>query len=149
MPPTLLTLPQLARVIEVEYRTLHKWVSRGLLRPSMQASGGIGVPNLFNEHDAVLAKILGDLRRAGMSLELVEKTAPLLEAHRAELLGGAFVLVNGKIEITRDLRKAQAALHEDGWTLVYHSAYARREVRLAVAALIATSPVESPAVAAA
>ena len=134
LPPTLLTLPQLARVIEVEYRTLHNWVTRGLIKPSMQESAGIGIPNLFDEDDAVMAKILGDLRQAGMSLEMVERAAPLMHERRPELLSGSYLLVNGKVEITTDSARAQDAINDDGWTLVYNSDYARRFVREHLAA---------------
>lgn len=129
LPPTLLTLPQLANVIDVEYRTLHNWVVRGLLPPSLQASAGSGVPNLFDTDDAILAKVLGDMRHAGLSLDTVERAAPVLQRHREKLTKGAFMLLNGTIEVTTDEKRAQEAVNNDAWTLVYNSEHAIAAVR--------------------
>src|SRR4051794_16474337 len=43
------TLPQLSKLLDVQYRTLHSWVERGLLEPSVQKSRGTGTRNLFDE----------------------------------------------------------------------------------------------------
>lgn len=129
MSPTLLTLPQLASLIDVEYRTLHNWVSRGVLSPSLQSSAGSGVPNLFDGDDAVVAKVLGDMRRAGLSLETIERAAPVLREHRQQLVRGAFVLVNGAISVTTDEPTATAAVASDAWTLVYNTDHAVASVR--------------------
>lgn len=140
LPPLLLTLPQLARVVDVEYRTLHSWVSRGLLVPSLQVSEGTGKPNLFLVEDAVVAKILADMRELGLSLEQLQEAAARLPEHRDELMEGAFVLVNGKVEVTRDRATAEAALENDGWTLVYRSNHAVEAVRDQLAEVVAGRP---------
>jgi DNA-binding transcriptional MerR regulator len=125
----LLTLPQLARVVDVEYRTLHSWVNRGLLAPSLQVSAGTGVPNLFGLEDAVVAKILADMREFGASLEQMQAAGEQMAEQQDELMEGAFVFVNGKVEVTRDAGFAQKALDSDGWTLVYRSEHAVTAVR--------------------
>jgi DNA-binding transcriptional MerR regulator len=130
----LLTLPQLARVVDVEYRTLHSWVARGLLTPSMQVSAGTGTPNLFALEDAVVAKILRDMREVGLSLEQLQAAGECLHHHREALLDGAFVLINGKVEVTPDAALAHAALESGGWTLVYRSQHAVESIKTRVTA---------------
>ncbi len=131
MASRLLTLPQVAEIVEVEYRTLHSWLRRGLLRPSCQESSGIGVPNLFSAEDAVQAKVIADLRRSGLSFDLLNQTAEQLDQHPAALMTGCAVLVNGTVSIV-DEDHAAAAVKSESLTLVYNTAYAVRHVRSAV-----------------
>lgn len=93
-----LTLPQLAEVAEVEYARLHSWLKRGLVQASIQPSTGTGRPNLFSREDALRARILGDLDRAGVSFKSLEKTAEKLNAHREFLQGEGVLSVNGTVE---------------------------------------------------
>lgn len=93
-----LTLPQLAEVAEVEYARLHSWLKRGLLRASVQTSTGSGSPNLFSSEDALRARILGDLVRAGVSFKSLQKTAEKLNAHSEFLQGDGVLSVNGSVE---------------------------------------------------
>jgi DNA-binding transcriptional MerR regulator len=81
--------------VGVEYRTLHSWLKRGLLAPSLQKSGGIGIPNLFTREDAIKAKVVADLRHAGLSFERLHETALTLEQKPAALTEGAMVLSTG------------------------------------------------------
>src|SRR6266511_2356234 len=46
-PDRSFTLPQVAAVADVEYRTLHLWLRRGILTPTKQAASGSGSTNLF------------------------------------------------------------------------------------------------------
>lgn len=60
------TLPELASLVDIEYRTLHTWVRRGVLAASCQEAQGSGTRNLFDCSDALEAYVLADLRRAGL-----------------------------------------------------------------------------------
>lgn len=66
--PALVTLPQLAERVGMEYRTAHLWVSEGLIVPSYP-SDGTGHPNLFVEADVERAGRLARLREAGLSVD--------------------------------------------------------------------------------
>lgn len=70
-----LTLPQIAKRAGVQYRTLHSWVERGMLRPSVFQSSGSGRPNLFSERDAHVAEGLAALRSRGLGIEALELVA--------------------------------------------------------------------------
>lgn len=47
-----LTLPQIADRLGAPYRTLHSWVERGLISPSVHRAAGTGRTNLYSEADA-------------------------------------------------------------------------------------------------
>jgi DNA-binding transcriptional MerR regulator len=129
--PGLLTLPQVARLIGVEYRTLHSWLKRGLLRPSVQVSSGTGVPNLFSFRDVVRAKVVADLRQSGLPFEKIEEASSQLEHHSTALTEGAMVLVNGSVSVVDD-QAAYLAIKRESLTLVYDTAHAVRDVSSAM-----------------
>jgi DNA-binding transcriptional MerR regulator len=131
--PGLLTLRQVARMIGVEYRTLHSWLGRGLLRPSVQFAGGSGVPNLFSARDAVRAKVVADLRHSGLSFEKLGQASIQLEDHATALTEGAMLLVNDSVSVLDD-EAAYAAIKQDSPTLVYDTAHAVRNVTAAMPA---------------
>jgi DNA-binding transcriptional MerR regulator len=117
VPPDMpLTLPQVAEVAEVEYRTLHNWVKRGLLEPSFHASTGAGSPNLFSFQDALKARILGHLRSAGIDLEMLERTAhglkkiPELKSENTLLLNGSLSVLGGDADIDAEIKEKQPSL---------------------------------------
>jgi len=128
---TLLTLPTVAGMVGVEYRTLHSWLKRGLLRPSHQESSGIGVPNLFSVDDAVQAKVVADLRSYGLPFERLAEAAEQLSSHPRALSCGASVLVNGSVAVV-DEDQAGAAIRRASLTLVYNTKYAISEIRSAL-----------------
>jgi DNA-binding transcriptional MerR regulator len=129
--PGLLTLPQVARLVGVEYRTLHSWLKRGLLQPSIQRSTGPGVPNLFNTRDAIRAKVVADLRGSGVPFNKVDEAATQIEDHATALTDdGAMVLVNGSVSVLDD-DAAFAAIKRESLTLVYHTAHAVRTITAA------------------
>ena len=130
--PGLLTLPQIARVVGVEYRTLHSWIARGLLEPSLQKSRGTGSPNLFSRSDAVKAKIIAELRHAGLSFELLERASLGLGDNPAALTDGAMVLVNGTVKIVEP-QLALEAIEGEALTLVYNTRAAIDEVDASIA----------------
>src|SRR5438045_2797856 len=63
------TLPALARIACIEYRTAHVWMKRGLLSPSIREAGGTGHPALFSSSDVCRAIRLARLREAGLSMD--------------------------------------------------------------------------------
>lgn len=130
-----MTLPELAQLVGIEYRTLHTWVRRGLLRPSLRASSGTGTANLFGFGDAVAAQILADLRRGGLGFDQLERAAEALAEHPAALCQPALLVINGSAQLLPSRNDAADALG-DGLTLVYDTsaALARVEHALAYAA---------------
>lgn len=125
-----LTLPQVAEVAEVEYRTLHTWVKRGLLEPSFQASTGKGTPNFFSHQDALKARILGDLRGAGIDLDLIERTANELREWAA-LEFDDTLLVNGRLSVLKKGDDIEEAIDEAKPSVVYRVAWAADALKLA------------------
>jgi DNA-binding transcriptional MerR regulator len=117
-----LTLPQLAEVAGVEYARLHSWLKRGLVRASVQTSTGTGRPNLFSKEDALRARILGDLDRAGVSFKSLQKTAEKLNAHSEFLQGEGVLSVNGTVEFFSS-SQSMAEIKEPG--VVYPLSLAR------------------------
>jgi DNA-binding transcriptional MerR regulator len=74
-----LTLPEIAKRVGVEYRTLNSWVKRGLLAPSIRPEKGIGRPGLWSNQDAARAVLLGALRRRGLDMPGIEAVAAELD----------------------------------------------------------------------
>lgn len=139
MASRLLTLPQLAGIVDVEYRTLHSWLKRGLLRPSGQRSDKTGVPNLFYPEDVVHAKVIADLRSYGVSFDRLVEAAERLSEHPDALSDGAAVLVNGSVSVVSH-SEAQAIIQREKLTLVYNTEHAVREVQQALPATSSGSP---------
>jgi DNA-binding transcriptional MerR regulator len=82
------TLPELAKLSAIDYRTLHNWQKRGMLRASHRAVNGSGSANLFDETDALQLLILAELRKSGVEVRALE-----LVAERVRELIGA---INGE-----------------------------------------------------
>jgi len=139
----LLTLPQVANTVGVEYRTLHSWLQRGLIEPSIQRSRGTGVPHLFNREDVVKAKVITDLRQAGVSFELLAEAASSLDGHPTALVDGAVVLVNGSVSVV-DPDRAAAAISGEVLTLVYNVGYAIQLVDDALGAASSEDSAKQP-----
>jgi DNA-binding transcriptional MerR regulator len=99
VPEEPLTLPQLAQIVDVEYRTLHTWLKRGLISPSVRSSSGTGTPNLFAHTDAVRARIVADLREAGLPLEKIAEAAEKMGQHPEVLEEPAILQVNGTVRV--------------------------------------------------
>lgn len=113
------TLPQLAEISAIDYRTLHNWQKRGMLRPSCQAANGSGTVNLFDEADALQILILAELRRAGVEVATLERIAPKIREQSAEL-NGEEVLVISEAGVVRERRsRLHAAVSADRPTLIF------------------------------
>jgi DNA-binding transcriptional MerR regulator len=122
---TPLTLPQVAEAADVEYRTLHTWVKRGLLEPSFHASTGAGSPNLFSFQDTLKARILGHLRSAGIDLEMVERTARGLQKV-SELDAEDTLLVNGTVSVLKGGEDIETAIDEAQPSIIYRVSWASK-----------------------
>jgi DNA-binding transcriptional MerR regulator len=118
------TLPQLADLVGVEYRTLHTWLRRGLLAPSRAKARGSGSRNLFDREDALEAFVLADLRRAGVELPTLERVSAALRAARPGRGEGGVLLVNGSVSFCTDEACLHEALGHSSPTLVYDVAHA-------------------------
>ena len=127
-----LTLPEVAEIVDVEYRTLHTWVRRGLLQPSLRSSSGTGTPNLFTAQDAVAAKVLADLRRDGIAIDQLARVSDALQAHHDALTEDSILLLNGQVDVVADAQSAVHALQQDAVTLAYGLGHAKRAVATAL-----------------
>lgn len=126
------TLPQLAKAAEIEYRTLHNWLRRGLVRASRRSATGSGRANLFAIADALEARILADLRRAGLDLAALERAAKALQSEPQRLEGDEVLLINGRLDVITSDHQIRKALDENQPALFYRVTGARRalEARL-------------------
>src|SRR3954451_19818375 len=96
------TLPELASLIDVEYRTLHTWVARGLLAASREQAQGSGTRNVFDCSDALEAYVLAELRRVGLEVSKLEQVAAELRDSRSHRTGvGDVLVINGSVELSR------------------------------------------------
>lgn len=120
-----LTLPQVAQSAGVEYATLHSWLKRGLLNASLQTSLGTGSPNLFSERDALAARILADLRRAGVDLQHLERVADELKVHPEQIEGNGALVINGSVDLVESTQSLDEVLTDRKPAVVYRLAWAR------------------------
>lgn len=118
------TLPQLAELVGVEYRTLHTWVRRGLLAASCAEARGSGSRNLFDVDDALEAVVLADLRRAGVELPTLDRVSRALRDARGQCRETGVLLVNGSVSFCTDEACQRDALAHSTPTLVYDVAHA-------------------------
>lgn len=128
MPDRTFTLPELASLVGVEYRTLHTWVRRGLLLASCQQADGSGTRNLFDFDDAREAYVLADLRRAGFELSKLQDVAAELRRSRIQLAEDGVLLVNGCVSVARRGELAEAAARMSP-TLIYDLEHASDSLR--------------------
>src|SRR5947208_16528153 len=119
--PDAYTLPELSEALGAPYRTLHSWVERDLVRPSIHRASGTGRANLFDERDALTVCILADLREAGLNFQLIRQAAERIYERRHTLHEPVYLLVNGNVEIMTDAESAASALDKGGLTLAYHT----------------------------
>jgi DNA-binding transcriptional MerR regulator len=128
------TLPQIAEIADVEYRTLHLWLRRGILTATKQAAAGSGSANLFDFGDALLARVFGDLRRAGLEVHVLERVAAELRRQGRRPSGAELLLVNGRVELVGRSDDVPDRVTGAGTTVVYDTAEARRAVERVLAA---------------
>lgn len=124
MPDRTFTLPELASLVDVEYRTLHTWVRRGLLAASREQAQGSGTRNVFDRCDALEAYVLADLRRSGVELSKLEEVAAELRRSREQRTDyGNVLLISRTVQLSRHDEIADV-VSETSPTLVYDLAHA-------------------------
>lgn len=119
-----LTLPQVAAAADVEYRTLHTWLKRGLVRATCRSAQGSGNANLFARADALEARILADLRRAGFDLTALERAAAALQSAPQRLAGDERLLINGSLAVLDEHATLDEALASRHPAMLYDVAWA-------------------------
>jgi DNA-binding transcriptional MerR regulator len=127
--PQALTLPQVATAAEVEYRTLHTWLKRGLVRATCRSAQGSGNANLFARPDALEARILADLRRAGLDLASLERAASALQRTPRRLVGDELLLINGTVVVLDNDATLEQALASRHPAVLYDVAWASRALQ--------------------
>ena len=128
MPVDAFTLPQLSRAFGAPYRTLHSWVERDLVSPSVHRATGTGRANLFDRQDALTVAILSELREAGVTLDLLRRAAQRLQERREDLGMPVYLLVNGDVDIVTDEKAVTAALARGGAMLALYTGQALERV---------------------
>jgi hypothetical protein len=88
------TLPELAELSGIDYRTLHNWQKRGTLRASQEASGS-GSVSLFDEIAARHVLILAELRRSGVEMRVLETVAESIWDLARELGDEQLLVISG------------------------------------------------------
>lgn len=69
------TLPEIAKRVGAEYRTLHLWARDGLIAPSVRKAGGPGRAGYYSRRDVRVIAGLVELRKRGMSLDALKEVA--------------------------------------------------------------------------
>lgn len=127
------TLPQLAALSGIDYRTLHNWVGRGLLVASEEQANGSGTTNLFSPTDAFQACVLGDLRRSGIELETLERTAADLRRVGEPAMGSPYLVITSDVQLIDNPADVAAHISSTGPALIYRTHRVRQLVGDAVA----------------
>lgn len=78
------------------------------------------------------AKVIAELRHAGLSFELLERASSGLGDNPAALTDGAMVLVNGTVKVVEP-QLALEAIEGEALTLVYNTRAAIDEVDASIA----------------
>lgn len=65
--------PSVCQIAHVTYRQLDYWTRTGLVEASVTAAAGSGSHRLYSFRDILLVKIIGQLLKAGISLQNVRK----------------------------------------------------------------------------
>ncbi len=128
--PQTFTLPQIAEITGVEYRTLHTWLERGLLFPSRERANGAGTANVFDRADALEACMLSDLRRAGLEIGALEDAARALRRLKHSLTGDELLFINGAVNVLVDASGLPEAVQSGTPGLIYDVARARQALEL-------------------
>jgi DNA-binding transcriptional MerR regulator len=73
-------LPKVKRLTGLSARQLQYWDERRFLPPSVSAGAGRGRPRLYDFRDLVSLRVAADLRRQGVSLQLIRKVHAHLQS---------------------------------------------------------------------
>ena len=98
------SLGQLAMLSGVKPRTLDHWAATGFLRPSIRKAGGTGTKRVYSFADAVAARVVSELRSAGVSLQKLRRV--VIELRKLQFtdrsLAGLRLIVCGKDVCLKD-----------------------------------------------
>lgn len=64
--------PAVAKMVNITYRKLDHWTSKGLVKASVRSAEGSGTQRLYSYEDIVRLKVIVRLRDAGISLQRIE-----------------------------------------------------------------------------
>jgi len=126
--------PELADLSGVDYRTLHNWQKRGMLRPSNREATGSGSTSLFDAADALQVLILAELRLGGIEVSLLQRIASRVHELAASVNGKELLLISGGQVDLHDAADLDSGLSEERPNLVLSISRARRLVERARAA---------------
>lgn len=96
------TVSDLAKVSGAAESTIRDWLKAEILRPSVQPQRGRGNEVLFDFRDAGIAGIVGSLRRAGLSLEVLQLVSQELYRVDWELAERFLVVGYGRVFFAND-----------------------------------------------
>src|ERR1035438_3885381 len=98
------SLGQLAILSGVKPRTLDHWAATGFLRPSIQKARGTGTKRVYSFSDVVAARVVSELRAAGVSLQKLGKVVTELRKLKFTdgSLAGLRLIVSGKDVCLKD-----------------------------------------------
>jgi DNA-binding transcriptional MerR regulator len=128
------TLPELAEMSSIDYRTLHNWQKRGMLRASHREANGSGTSSLFDATDALHVLILAELRLGGVEVALLERISSRVRELASSLNGKELLLISEERVDLRDAGDLDSGLSQDRPNLVLSIARPRRLVEQALAA---------------
>ena len=130
----LFTLPELAEMSGIDYRTLHNWQKRGMVRPSHHEANGSGAVSLFNESDALQVLILAELRHTGVEVRVLERIAQRVLELAASTGEEDLLLIAEEAFLLHDATELDERLSREGPNVVLSLSNARNAVEQARAA---------------
>lgn len=71
--------PRAAKLASISYRQLDLWTHRALVKPSIQRSRGSGIYRLYSPRDVLALKVVGRLRKQGVSLKTIATAVRALQ----------------------------------------------------------------------
>jgi hypothetical protein len=127
------TLPELAVMSSIDYRTLHNWQKRGMLRPSHREANGSGTSSLFDATDALQVLILAELRLGGVEVKLLERIALRVRELAASVNGKELLLISDDGVDLRDSKELDDSISRERPNVVLSISRARHAVEQAQA----------------
>jgi len=110
-----------ARVSGIQWRTLLRWVERGVLKPTLYQGerGTTGAAFAWNVGDLLAARTVAELRRTGLSAQRVQKAARAVARAREDLASAR--LVSDGADVFRVLPESRlmSMLRRPGQHLVF------------------------------
>src|ERR1035438_8226483 len=110
------SLGQLAILSGVKPRTLDHWAATGFLRPSIQKARGTGTKRVYSFSDAVAARVVKELRAAGVSLQSLRLVVSQLRKFQFtdQPLADLRLIISGKDVCVKDNQYLISMLRHPG-----------------------------------